>query len=103
MFKQVHEDRAAAQAAARDEPRARGVDLLWLDADTLLEEMAFQLPFSAYDGKNFIAWGNADYLWAGDQFHGECASRNIVAESRDQPTKPAGALACCGASMCTLG
>ena len=67
----------------RETSRERAEWILWLDADTLLEDMAFQLPMSAYDGKNFIAWGNADYLWAGDQFHGECASRNIVAESRD--------------------
>ena len=54
----------------RETSRERAEWILWLDADTLLEELAFQLPMSAYDGKNFIAWGNADYLWAGDQFHG---------------------------------
>ncbi len=54
----------------RETSRERAEWILWLDADTLLEELAFQIPFSAYDGKNFIAWGNADYLWAGDQFHG---------------------------------
>ena len=58
----------------RETSRERAEWILWLDADTLLEEMAFQLPMSAYDGKNFIAWGNADYLWAGDQFHGSCVS-----------------------------
>ena len=56
-----------------------------MDADTLLEEMAFQMPFSAYDGKNFIAWGNADYLWAGDQFHGPYADIDLRA-IRPNPT-----------------
>jgi len=57
----------------RETSRERAEWILWLDADTLLEELAFQLPMSAYDSKNFIAWGNADYLWAGDQFHGKHA------------------------------
>lgn len=35
--------------------------------------MAFQIPFHAYRSKSFVAWGNADYLWAGDQFHGAAA------------------------------
>lgn len=54
----------------RETSRERAEWILWLDADTLLEEMAFQIPFHAYRGKSFVAWGNADYLWAGDQFHG---------------------------------
>ena len=61
----------------RETSRERAEWILWLDADTLLEELAFQLPMSAYDGKNFIAWGNADYLWAGDQFHGEHAGLSL--------------------------
>ena len=55
----------------RETSRERAEWILWLDADTLIEEMAFQIPFHAYRGKSFVAWGNADYLWAGDQFHGE--------------------------------
>ena len=54
----------------RETSRERAEWILWLDADTLIEEMAFQIPFHAYRGKSFVAWGNADYLWAGDQFHG---------------------------------
>lgn len=55
----------------KETSRERAEWILWLDADTLIEEMAFQIPFHAYRTKSFVAWGNADYLWAGDQFHGQ--------------------------------
>ena len=104
----------------RETSRERAEWILWLDADTLLEELAFQLPFSAYDGKNFIAWGNADYLWAGDQFHGpQCRCLKILAlpcgdtdtgpypsptsSSTQTLTLPEGNATCCACALVTSG
>ena len=45
--------------------------ILWIDADTILMDMPFQMPFHLYKNKSFIAWGYEDYLLAGNQRHGD--------------------------------
>lgn len=50
--------------------RARHCRIVWIDADTIIMDLPFQMPFHLYKNKSFIAWGNEDYLLAGNQRHG---------------------------------
>ena len=52
--------------------------IMWIDADTIIMDLPFQLPFHLYKNKSFIAWGDQDYLLAGNQRHGKLHSVYFV-------------------------
>lgn len=54
--------------------RERAEWILWIDADTIVQELAFQMPLHLYTHYSFVVWGNEDYLLAGDQRHGDLVS-----------------------------
>ncbi len=54
--------------------RERAEWILWIDADTIVQELAFQMPLHLYTDYSFVVWGNEDYLLAGDQRHGDRVS-----------------------------
>lgn len=37
--------------------------LLWIDADALIVNMSFNIPFEKYDGKDFIVYGSENYIF----------------------------------------
>ena len=41
-----------------------------MDMDIVLTDMAFDIPFQKYDGKDFIIWGNRDNVLKGDVYQG---------------------------------
>ena len=66
--------------------RERAEWILWIDADTIIEELAFQMPYHLYDHhkKNFVTWGVKDMLLRGDQRHGAHSPRHVERRRRLQ-------------------
>lgn len=52
-------------------PRSRAEWIFWVDMDIIIDRMDFQIPVSAYDGKDFVIWGRRDKISEGDVLNGE--------------------------------
>lgn len=50
---------------------------MWIDMDAMIQNMAFQIPFDKYDGKDFVAWGT-DELIQGDAQGGAAQSNYSI-------------------------
>ena len=42
--------------------------------DIIIDDFAFELPLSNYDGKDFVIWGRKDKISQGDVLNGELRS-----------------------------
>lgn len=54
--------------------RERAEWLLWLDMDMVLENITFSLPLDSYAGKDFILWGQPEWIMKGHNAKGAPAS-----------------------------
>lgn len=63
--------------------RDRAEWILWIDADTIIMDLPFQIPFHLYEGRSFIAWGYEDYLLAGNQRHGLNTGTLLLRNDKD--------------------
>ena len=52
-------------------PRSRAEWIVWVDMDIIIDRMDFQIPVSAYDGKDFVIWGRRDKISEGDVLNGK--------------------------------
>ena len=43
---------------------------MWVDMDIIIDRMDFQIPLSAYEGKDFVIWGRRDKISEGDVLNG---------------------------------
>lgn len=44
---------------------------MWMDVDIVLDDMLFDIPLHKYQGKDFVIWGQADKMLAGDVLNGK--------------------------------
>ncbi|BDA50038.1 probable glycosyltransferase 3 [Coccomyxa sp. Obi] len=51
-------------------PRERAEWILWLDMDMVLENITFTLPLDSYAGKDFILWGQPEWIMKGHNAKG---------------------------------
>ena len=51
-------------------PRERAEWILWLDMDMVLENITFTLPLESYAGKDFILWGQPEWIMKGHNAKG---------------------------------
>ena len=51
--------------------------------DIIIDDFAFELPLSNYDGKDFVIWGREDKISQGDVLNGELHSPLASPSSED--------------------
>ena len=58
--------------------RERAEWLLWLDMDMVLENITFTLPLDSYAGKDFILWGQPEWIMKGHNAKGAGSPHVII-------------------------
>ena len=66
----LHGVRKAVAQALKSIPRERAEWILWLDMDMVLENITFSLPLESYVGKDFILWGQPEWIMKGHNAKG---------------------------------
>lgn len=64
-------------------PRERTEWIMWIDADTIIMDMSFQIPYHLYHNKTFIAWGLEDGILAGDPNTGMNTGTMLIRNDKD--------------------
>lgn len=47
---------------------------MWVDMDTVMQDMSFEIPLANYAGKDFVVWGHEDKITKGDVYNGKIPS-----------------------------